>query len=92
MFDLGQLIRGFGLLSLLVCAIATVAALAFDLVPLGKDPAGYLSNLALMALVSGALVVAGRLRSRADPLADKVLPASLVAYLLFLLMAIRWLG
>ncbi|WP_207063310.1 hypothetical protein [Motiliproteus sp. SC1-56] len=85
-----RLLAGFGWCSLGASVLALLAA------PLGLQPAGrgldaYLFILCLMAAVSGALVIAARLRRHNHPLAEKVVPSSLVAYLLFLLITFRWL-
>lgn len=81
----------FGLLSL------TLAILAMLAVPLGVYPPqrsldGYLFLLCMMMLVSAGLIVAARLKASNNPLAEKAVPSTLVAYLLFLLMAARWFG
>ncbi len=76
----------------LACASVAALAAALGYYPQHKALDGYLFALGLMALVSGALVIAARLRSKNDPRAEKVVPSSLVAYLLFIVMTLYWLN
>ena len=84
-------IRWFGKLSLGVAIVAAICAL-FGFFPKEKSLDGYLFAFGLMALVSGALIVAAQLKDKNDPLAEKVVPSSFVAYLLFVLMTVHWLN
>lgn len=84
------------LLTLLGCISLSLALLALLAIPLGMRPLdrpldGYLFMLGLMTLVSSAVIIAARLRAQQNPLAVKVIPSSLVSYLLFILIALRWL-
>lgn len=65
-------------------------------IPLGIAPAqpldSYLLMIAMLAAISYGVLVAARLQARQDPLAEKAVPSTLVAYLLFILIALRWLS
>ena len=84
-------IRWFGRLSLGIAIVAALSTL-LGIYPQEKSLDGYLFALGLMALVSGALIVAAQLKDKNDPLAEKVVPSSVVAYLLFIVMTIHWLS
>ncbi|WP_210396104.1 hypothetical protein [Motiliproteus sediminis] len=85
-----SLLRIFGRISLLF-ATAGLASALLGWYPEHRSWDSYLFIVLMLAAVSAALVLAGRLRERNDPLADRAVPSSLVAYLLFILMALRWL-
>ena len=70
-----------------------VAAIALLITPLHltPQPEGYLFMVFLLAVVSGGIRISCQLAHKNDPLAERALPASLVAYGLFLLIASRWL-
>ena len=87
----GKLIGWFGKISLAISAIATIAAF-IGVKPEGKTLSGYLFLLAMLAVVSGAQIIAARLKAKNDPLAEKVIPSSVVAYLLVILMIVHWLS
>ncbi|HEY5717400.1 MAG TPA: hypothetical protein VIS52_02840 [Motiliproteus sp.] len=82
-------LKAIGSISLL----GAVAALLG--IPLGIAPAqpldSYLLMIAMLVAISCGILVAARLQARQDPLAEKAVPSTLVAYLLFILIALRWL-
>ncbi len=84
-------LRIMGYLSL-ITALAVFALALFGQLPDTRAIEGYLFACGLMGLVSGALIVAARLKEKDDPLAEKVVPSSLVAYLLFTVMTLHWLN
>lgn len=81
------------LLTFFANASLSAAAIAFLITPLQltPQPEGYLFMTLLLAVVSGGIRVSCHLATKNDPLAERALPASLVAYGLFLLIATRWL-
>ncbi len=84
-------IRALGYISLAIAGSIFALSLLGHL-PLSRSIEGYLFASGLMAMVSGALIVAAKLREKNDPLAEKVVPSSLVAYLLFVVMTLHWLN
>ncbi|MEH6626668.1 MAG: hypothetical protein V7739_09495 [Motiliproteus sp.] len=84
-------IRVLGYISLATATVIFALSLLGQL-PLSRPIAGYLFASGLMALVSGALIIAAKLRETNNPLAEKAVPSSLVAYLLFVLMTMHWLN
>ncbi len=82
-----RLLSFFATLSLAVAALALLST-PLQLTP---QPEGYLFMVLLLALVSGGIQVSCQLAKKNDPLAERALPASLVAYGLFILIASRWL-
>ena len=86
-----QWIAGFGWLNIIIAVVVSSLVLV---APnwLGTMKPGLFFTLALQLVVSAGLVFVGQQLKAGTDLGHKVYPASLVAYGLFLLMAIRWLA
>jgi len=76
----------------LLCAAGALLGIPFGLVPAHRPLDSYLFVIALLGVISGGVLVAARLQQRRDTLAVKAVPSTLAAYLLFILMALRWLA
>ncbi len=86
----GKWVGAFGKISLAVAFAALVTGFSGKL-PEHIEPDSWLFSSLLMAVVSAVMIIAARLQAAGNPLADKMIPSSLVAYLLFILMVARWL-
>jgi hypothetical protein len=85
-----RIAMGFGLLN---CALLLVAV--FMPLPFGGHEYGWSQASSLMilhGLVSAAMVYAAREKMRGSDLGHKAFPASIMSYVLWLCMALRWLA
>lgn len=80
----------FGAWLSLACAAGLLLAMLVGLWPALTSRPGLSFILLLQGATSGALLLATRLYLEQNPLAQKALPSSLVAYGLLILIAWRW--
>ena len=78
--------------SSLVASAAALIGIPMGLYPHHRSLASYLFVVAMLVAISAGVLVAARLQRQQDPLAEKAVPSTLAAYLLFLLMTLRWLA
>lgn len=85
-----RIVIGFGLLNFIVLVVATIQPLGIQGLEYGLQRAS--SLMILQALVSAAMVYAGREKIRGSDLGKKAFPASLMSYVLWLCMTLRWIA
>lgn len=86
-----DLVQIFGWMNIaFICVIASIAL--FTPQDLPDSGTGLWFTLALQGVVSLGLIYAGKQRSAGTDLGYKTYPAVLVAYALFVIMALRWIS
>lgn len=81
----------FGWLNLLAAAIG-LGGSPFISLPEKLNPGALVFILALMGIVSAAIIFASRQKRAGTDIGDKAYPATLAAYLLWAVMAFNWFG
>ncbi len=88
---MARILKQFAYVSL-ACTLVLMLAALLGWHPMHTTLGGSMFALALMAVVSTAILVASRLALQHDPRGEKALPSSVVAYLLFIVMTVYWLN
>ncbi|CAA0102095.1 hypothetical protein [Zhongshania aliphaticivorans] len=85
-----RVVMGFGLLNCLLLTVAVVTPLTVKGLSYGWAQAP--SLMIFHVLVSAAIVYATKEKMRGSDLGHKAFPASIMSYVLWLCMALRWLA